>query len=53
MISNDEYILDICTEMEMGNKDFYFILKRIVWIHPLRLDNSLYMDFMFFQVISW
>ncbi|VDD88675.1 unnamed protein product [Enterobius vermicularis] len=50
MISNDEYILDICTEMEMGNKDFYFILKRIVWIHPLRLDNSLYMDFMFFQI---
>uniref|UniRef100_A0A0N5AY33 MyTH4 domain-containing protein n=1 Tax=Syphacia muris TaxID=451379 RepID=A0A0N5AY33_9BILA len=50
MISNDEYILDICTSMEMNNKEYLFILKRTVWIHPLRLDNDLYIDFMFFQV---
>ncbi|VDK50808.1 unnamed protein product [Anisakis simplex] len=51
LLSNDEYILDVCTELEHQKKDYFLLLKRTVWIHPLRLDNSLYIDVMFFQVL--
>lgn len=50
--SNDEYILDICTMMEHRNVDYVFILRREVWIHPLRIDSALYIDAMFYQVTS-
>ncbi|CAJ0583911.1 unnamed protein product, partial [Mesorhabditis spiculigera] len=49
--ANDEYVLDICTEMEHKNKEFEFILRRTVWIHPLRLDNIMYIDVMFHQIL--
>uniref|UniRef100_F1KSK8 Myosin-XV n=1 Tax=Ascaris suum TaxID=6253 RepID=F1KSK8_ASCSU len=51
LLSNDEYILDVCTELEHQKKDYFLLLKRTVWIHPLRLDNNLYIDVMFFQVV--
>lgn len=50
LLANDEYILDISTELEHKQKEFFLLLKRTVWIHPLRLDNDLYIDVMFFQV---
>lgn len=53
LLSNDEYILDVCTELEHQKKDYFLLLKRTVWIHPLRLDNNLYIDVMFFQVIQF
>uniref|UniRef100_A0A1I7WYG8 MyTH4 domain-containing protein n=1 Tax=Heterorhabditis bacteriophora TaxID=37862 RepID=A0A1I7WYG8_HETBA len=49
--SNDEYILDICTELEHKKLKFYFLLKRMVWVLPLRLDNPVYIDAMFFQIV--
>ena len=48
--SNGDYILDICTEMEHKVQAFQFILRRSVWVHPLRLDNPIFIDVMFFQV---
>ncbi|VDN59410.1 unnamed protein product [Dracunculus medinensis] len=51
LLSNDEYILDICTELEHKKKEYFLLLKRTVWIHPLRLDNILYIDVMFFQIV--
>ena len=51
LISNDEYVLDVCTELDEKNRQFFLLLKRTAWIHPLRLDNSLYIDVMFFQVV--
>ncbi len=50
LLANDEYVLDVCTELEHKHKQFFLLLKRTVWIHPLRLDNPLYIDVMFFQV---
>lgn len=50
LLSNDEYILDITTDLEYKKKDYFLLLKRTVWIHPLRLDNELYIDVTFFQV---
>lgn len=50
LLSNDEYILDITTDLESKNFLYFLLLKRTVWIHPLRLDNELYIDVMFFQV---
>lgn len=51
MLANDEYVMDVCTELEYNQKQYILLLKRTVWIHPLRLDNALYIDAMFFQVI--
>lgn len=50
LMANDEYILDVTTELEFKRRDYFLLLKRTVWIHPLRLDNDLYIDVMFFQV---
>ncbi|VDN04137.1 unnamed protein product [Thelazia callipaeda] len=49
MLANDEYIMDICTKLEHDQKQYFLLLKRTVWIHPLRLDNARYIDVMFFQ----
>ncbi|VDM92703.1 unnamed protein product [Litomosoides sigmodontis] len=51
MLANDEYVMDVCTELEYNQKQYFLLLKRTVWIHPLRLDNALYIDAMFFQVV--
>lgn len=51
MLANDEYVLDVCTELEHYHKKYFLLLKRTVWIHPLRLDNARYIDVMFFQVL--
>ncbi|CAD6189023.1 unnamed protein product [Caenorhabditis auriculariae] len=48
----NEYILDICTDMEHKKIPFQFYLKRTIWAHPLRLDNAAYIDTMFEQVID-
>ncbi|EPB78933.1 FERM central domain protein [Ancylostoma ceylanicum] len=50
--NNDDYILDICTELEHKRQQFHFLLKRCTWVHPLRLDHPVYIDVMFFQVLS-
>lgn len=47
---NDDYILDICAELEHKKIAFHFILRRSVWVHPLRLDNAAYIDAMFYEV---
>ncbi|KAE9414672.1 hypothetical protein Angca_006777 [Angiostrongylus cantonensis] len=49
--ANNEYVLDICTELEHKRKQFYFLLKRCTWVHPVRLDDQVYIDVMFFQVV--
>ncbi|KAK5964470.1 hypothetical protein GCK32_002933, partial [Trichostrongylus colubriformis] len=49
--ANDDYILDICTELEHKRVQFHFLLKRCTWVHPLRLDHPVYIDVMFFQVL--
>ena len=51
VLSNDEYILDVTSELETKNENFTFILTRTVWIHPLREDNKLYIDVLFFQLV--
>uniref|UniRef100_A0A7E4VLF9 MyTH4 domain-containing protein n=1 Tax=Panagrellus redivivus TaxID=6233 RepID=A0A7E4VLF9_PANRE len=51
VLSNNEYILDITSELETRNEKFTLILTRTVWIHPLREDNQLYIDVLFFQVM--
>ncbi|KFD55371.1 hypothetical protein M513_03711 [Trichuris suis] len=51
ILSNDEYILDVTTELENNGLDYFILLKRIVWMHPLRKDSELYTDIMFFQVL--
>ncbi|KAE9553870.1 hypothetical protein FO519_002911 [Halicephalobus sp. NKZ332] len=51
VLSNDEYILDVTSELETKNEKFTFILTRTVWIHPLREDNKLYIDVLFFQLV--
>ncbi|ETN83438.1 myTH4 domain protein [Necator americanus] len=49
--NNDDYILDICTELEHKRQQFHFLLKRCTWVHPLRLDHPVYIDVLFFQVV--
>ncbi|CDW54393.1 MyTH4 and SH3 9 domain containing protein [Trichuris trichiura] len=51
ILSNDEYILDVTTELENNGLDYFILLKRIVWMHPLRKDSVLYTDIMFFQIL--
>ncbi|CAG9530057.1 unnamed protein product [Cercopithifilaria johnstoni] len=51
MLANDEYVMDVCTELEYNQKQYFLLLKRTVWIHPLRLDNARYIDAMFFQIV--
>ncbi|KRX63936.1 Unconventional myosin-XV [Trichinella sp. T9] len=51
ILSNDEYILDITSELEEMKREYFLLLKRIVWMHPLRKDSELYTDIMFFQVL--
>lgn len=57
-LNNDEYILDVITELkakEFNNddstNDYILILTRSVWIYPLRFDNQLYIDALFFQIM--
>ncbi|CAI2356602.1 unnamed protein product [Caenorhabditis sp. 36 PRJEB53466] len=49
---NDNYLMDIITEIEHKKLPFQFYLKRTVWVHPLRYDNAAYIDSMFDQVID-
>lgn len=50
-LNNDEYILDVTTELETRNEEYILILTRSVWIHPLRQDSALYSDALFFQIM--
>ncbi|KAJ1345947.1 hypothetical protein KIN20_000589 [Parelaphostrongylus tenuis] len=50
--ANNDYVLDICTELEHKHQQFYFLLKRCTWVHPLRMDDQVYIDVMFYQVVS-
>lgn len=50
IISNNQYILDITTKMTLEKKKIMLVLKRFVWISPLRFDNNLFIDAMFYQV---
>ncbi len=50
LLATDDYILDVTTELDHKQKEYFLLLKRTVWIHPIRLDNQLYIDVMFFQV---
>ncbi|KAK0396293.1 hypothetical protein QR680_001659 [Steinernema hermaphroditum] len=51
LLSNDEYIMDVITELEQRTEEYFLMLKRTVWIHPLRFDNPLYIDMLFFQTV--
>lgn len=51
IISNNEYILDITTKMTLEKKKIMLVLKRFVWISPLRFDNNLLIDVMFYQIL--
>lgn len=50
-LNNDEYILDVTTELDARNEEYILILTRSVWIHPLRQDSALYADALFFQIM--
>ncbi|CEF59852.1 Unconventional myosin-XV [Strongyloides ratti] len=51
IISNNQYILDITTKMTLEKKKIMLVLKRFVWISPLRFDNNLFIDAMFYQIL--
>jgi len=51
LLATDDYILDVTTELDHKQKEYFLLLKRTVWIHPIRLDNQLYIDVMFFQLV--
>lgn len=50
ILNNDEYIMDVTTELDVANEEYILLLTRSVWISPLRADNPLYIDVLFFQV---
>ncbi|GMR61444.1 hypothetical protein PMAYCL1PPCAC_31639 [Pristionchus mayeri] len=50
-VKNDEYLLDIATELEHKKTAYTFHLRRAVWLHPLRLDSALYIDCMYYQIL--
>ncbi|GMT07041.1 hypothetical protein PENTCL1PPCAC_29215 [Pristionchus entomophagus] len=50
-VKNDEYLLDIATELEHKTTPYSFHLRRAVWLHPLRLDSALYIDCMYYQIL--
>uniref|UniRef100_A0A915CY47 MyTH4 domain-containing protein n=1 Tax=Ditylenchus dipsaci TaxID=166011 RepID=A0A915CY47_9BILA len=50
-LNNDEYILDVITELDSKQEEYILILTRTVWIHPLRSDSDLYCDALFFQIM--
>lgn len=49
-LQSDEYILDVMTELTKNNYVFYLLFSRIVWHHPLRLDNHLYIEIIYNQM---
>ncbi|CAB3401132.1 unnamed protein product [Caenorhabditis bovis] len=49
---NDDYILDIITDMEHKKLPYQFFFRRTVWVHPLRFDNTAYIDSIFDHVID-
>uniref|UniRef100_A0AC35U717 Unconventional myosin-XV n=1 Tax=Rhabditophanes sp. KR3021 TaxID=114890 RepID=A0AC35U717_9BILA len=51
IIANDAYILDETTKLTLENKKVMLVLKRNVWIQPLRFDNPLLIDALFSQII--
>uniref|UniRef100_A0AC34Q1U1 Uncharacterized protein n=1 Tax=Panagrolaimus sp. JU765 TaxID=591449 RepID=A0AC34Q1U1_9BILA len=51
VLNNDEYILDVISELDSRNENFTLILTRTVWIYPLREDNELYINTLFFQMV--
>lgn len=53
MLNNDEYIMDVITELELKEEEYALMLTRSAWISPLRTDNWLYVDVLFFQVYHW
>jgi hypothetical protein len=44
-------VLDVCTELDLRGEEFLLVLTRTVWLHPLRRDNNLYTDALFFQLV--
>ncbi|KAL3095356.1 hypothetical protein niasHS_007455 [Heterodera schachtii] len=48
---NDEYVMDVCTELETRGDDFVLILTRSVWLHPIRRECDLCTDALFFQLL--
>jgi myosin-15 len=46
----DQYILDVTTDLVKQGAVFYLIFCRSVWHYPLRLDNKLYIEVVFNQI---
>jgi len=51
-LAREEYILDVTTELQKNQQVYYLIFCRSVWHYPMRLDNSLYIEIVFNQLIS-
>uniref|UniRef100_A0A914D141 FERM domain-containing protein n=1 Tax=Acrobeloides nanus TaxID=290746 RepID=A0A914D141_9BILA len=51
ILNNDEYIMDVTTELDVANEEYVLLLTRSVWISPLRADSPLYIDVLFFQTV--
>ncbi|XP_023243119.1 unconventional myosin-XV-like [Centruroides sculpturatus] len=49
-LQSDEYVLDVMTELTKNNYVFYLLFSRIVWYHPVRLDNHLYIEIIYNQM---
>ncbi|KJH41057.1 myTH4 domain protein [Dictyocaulus viviparus] len=49
--ANTKYILDINSELEYQHQEYHFVLKRCTWVYPLRLDNPLYIEMMYYQIL--
>ncbi|XP_053937019.1 unconventional myosin-XV [Cuculus canorus] len=50
-LTHREYILDVATETEHRDASYTFWCRRVVWSHPLKFDNELYVTVHYNQVL--
>lgn len=48
-LTRDEYVLDVTTEFDKQNKDYYLLFRRSAWLHPLHLENLMYIEILYQQ----
>ncbi|XP_078611849.1 unconventional myosin-XV-like isoform X5 [Branchiostoma floridae x Branchiostoma japonicum] len=51
MLGRKVYLMDVLTDYEGAGQEYTLILKKVVWYHPIKLDNENFVTLLYHQIL--
>ncbi|XP_066291103.1 unconventional myosin-XV-like isoform X2 [Branchiostoma lanceolatum] len=51
MLGRKVYLMDVLTDFEGSGQEYTLILKKVVWYHPIKLDNENFVTLLYHQIL--